>query len=65
MGKGLWEILIEGVTSSLCESFQESVFEADNSTYALEELLYLDATCHFPRGKNAPLWKAFLGKYEN
>lgn len=48
----------------MCEPFQENVFEADNSTYALKGLLYLDTTCHFLRWKDTHLWKAFLGKHK-
>lgn len=64
MQKGLWRILIEALTSSICEPFQENVFEAGNSTYAMKGLLYLDTTCHFSRWKDTHLWKAFLGKYK-
>lgn len=65
MGKGLWGILIEAITSSICELFQKkNAFEADNSTYALKGLLYLDTTCHFSTWKSILLWKAFLGKYK-
>ena len=52
------------MTSSICEPFQENVFEEDNSTYALKGLLYLDTTCHFSRWKGILLWKGFLGKYK-
>lgn len=45
---------------SICEPFQENVFEAGNSTYALKGLLYLDTTCHFSRWKETQL----LGKYK-
>lgn len=61
MGKGRQGILIEAVTLFICEPFQEIIFEAGNSTYALEGLLYLDTTCHFARWEGTCLW-SLLGQ---
>lgn len=61
MEEGLQGILIEAVTLSICEPFQEIIFEAGNSTYALKGLLYLDSTCHFARWEGTCLW-SLLGQ---
>lgn len=49
IGKGLGRISVEAMTSSICKTLQESIFEAGNSTYAPKGLLYLDTTCHYSR----------------
>lgn len=61
MGEGLQGILIEAVTLTIREPFQEIIFEAGNSTYVLEGLLYLDTTCHFARWEGTCLW-SLLGQ---
>lgn len=61
MGEELQGILMKALTSSICEPFQEIIFETGNSTYALEGLLYLDTTCHFARWEGTCL-RSLLGE---